>query len=344
MKNLIFDLCNSYAVSGDESTILEKIKSIISPYVDDLKIDQNNNLIATMGDKNSNRNIMLDAHVDQIGLIIKYIDDNGFLFFESCGGIDPKALLGSTVKILAKEEITGFIGIVPPHLLKSKNSTKLPEFNEIFIDTGLEVSKLKELVSVGDRAVFAHKPQALIGSKITAPALDNRAGVAAIIDSVKTIKNLDLNCKVTLVFSATEETSGAGSKTASFYTNPDEAIIVDVTFATSEGVTEDQASPLGSGPRIGVSPLISSEMEHTLTRLAQEKNIPYTFEVMGGRTGTNTDHISLTRCGVKSALLSIPLRYMHTPVEVIDINDVGATSQLISEYVKYFSNLSVTEV
>lgn len=338
MKDLIFELCETYGVSGDETSVINVAKKHLEKYAT-VELDGNNNLIATFGNKSSNRHIMLDAHIDAIGLIVKYIDDKGFIFYDTCGGIDAKALSGSVVKILGKEEILGVIGITPPHLMKGKDVKTLPAANELFIDTGIEAERLKQLVSIGDRVAFANSPKQLIGSKITSPALDDRVGVAALIECVRLLSNEKLNCKVSIALTSTEETTGSGAITAAYNLDPDEAIVVDVSFAESEGVPKSKSVPLGSGTMIGVAPILSQKMKSSLQQLAEENNVPYTLEAMGGRTGTNTDGINVSRGGVQSAMLSIPLKYMHTPVEIVDIKDVEATAHLLALYVNKCSEV-----
>lgn len=338
MKELLFSLCKAQGVSGDENEAINCARKHLSG-CRDMRVDSNNNLIVTLGDLKAKRHLLLDAHIDKIGLIVRYIDKDGFIFYEMCGGIDPKVLLGSTVKILGKREILGVIGITPPHLLKCAEK-KLPAANEIFIDTGLDPEFVKENVETGDRIVFAGNPKSLLGNVVTSPGLDNRSGVAAIIECVNLLRNVKLNCRLSIVFSANEETTGAGAVTSSYSLKPDEAIAVDVSFAVANGVPESKASPLGSGAIIGVSPVLSSSITKRMTRLAVDNNIRYTFEVMGAATGTNADKISLSRSGVKSGLLSIPLKYMHTPVEVVDLEDVRSVAKLLALYVKQYSEVS----
>lgn len=337
MKDLIFELCKARGVSGDESEVLKVAAKYLKEYAD-VEIDRtNNNLIATFGNKTADKHIMLDAHIDGIGLIVKYIDDNGFIFYDTCGGMDAKALSGSVVEILGKEKILGVIGITPPHLMKGKDTKTLPAPNELFVDTGMTGEEVKSIVSIGDRIAFAAQPHELVGNRITSPTLDNRVSVATLIETASLLKDKELNCKVSIALTSNEEINSSGAITAAYNVNPDQAIILDVSFATSDGVSETESVPFGSGAMIGISPSISNEMRDSLEDLAKKNKIPYVIEAMGSKTGTNTDDINVSRGGVKTGLISIPLKYMHTPVEVVDIDDTYATAKLISLYIEKYS-------
>lgn len=331
MIDLIKKLSCANGTSGDESQAIKVSVDEISKYADTY-VDKNGNVIAQMGNKNSDLHIMLDAHIDQVGFIVTDIDKNGFIKFSACGGIDNRILPAMRVKILGKSIITGVIGSIPPHLTKSEDK-QVFEISELFIDTGMDKKSLTKVISLGDRIVFAQEPEALLNDRIAGPALDDRAGVACLIECAKTLSKYDLRCKLSIVFSVQEEIGLLGARTAAYGLNPSEAILVDVSFAHQPMVQRDNCAHLSKGPMIGIAPILSKSISKEFISIAESKNIPYQLEVMSSSTGTNADAVTVTRCGIPCGLLSIPLRYMHSPTEVIDQSDVRNTAVLISEYI-----------
>ena len=173
-----------------------------------------------------------------------------------------------------------------------------------------------------------------MNNRITVPALDDRCGIAALIRCAELIGKKELSYKVVILLSVQEETYGTGAKTGAYRINADEAIAVDVSFASQPDVSGQYAGvELAKGPMICISPILSKAMSDKLISVAKEKNIPFQYEPISGTTGTNADHISVTKSGVASAVVSIPQRYMHTPIEVIDISDVENTAALLAEYI-----------
>lgn len=332
LQQLVFRLCNAPGTPGDENLAAEVAKKELSKY-SDVSIDAMGNVIAKLGNSSAKLQLMLDAHMDQIGLIVTGISDHGFLKIARCGGVDRRILPGSHVIVYGKEILHGIVCCLPPHLVEG-GAEKIVEIDKMAIDVGLNVEKAKELISLGDRILITGEPRALIGSRVTAAGLDNRAGVAALIRCVELLKNVKINCGLTILLSSREETGEQGAKTGAYTVNPTEAIMVDVSFAEQPQVPENKSGKLSDGPMIGIAPSLNTAMTQKLIALAKEHEIPYQLEVMGGETGTNADKVGTTRDGVRTALLSIPLRYMHTPVEVIDLNDVERTAKLLAEYVK----------
>ena len=164
--------------------------------------------------------------------------------------------------------------------------------------------------------------------------MDDRAGCAALIRCAQLLHGENLSCGLTVLLSSREEVGGQGAQTGTFSLEPTEAIVVDVSFAAQPGVDPAKCGKLGGGPMIGMAPILNRPMVHRLKELAKKNEIPFTMEIMGGETGTNADGIAVSRAGVHTAMVSIPLRYMHTPVEVIDVQDVEYTARLLAEYVK----------
>lgn len=334
MKEFFLRLLDTNGASGNEENASKLAACEISKYAD-VTVDKFNNVIATFGNKDANKHILLDAHIDQIGMIVTHIDEKGFIKFASCGGIDPRILPGMSVKILGKENVTGIVSNIPPHL-SSLGSDKFLPINELSIDTGMEKEDLEEVISIGDRIKFNFSPIELLNNRISSQGIDNRAGVAAIVHCAEILFGVGalLPYKVTAVFSSQEETSGLGARTKSFEISPDEALVVDVSFARQPQFSENSQAKLSKGPMIGIAPILSRKISNKLIKISKESEIPYQLEVMGGRTGTNADSIAVSKAGVKTGLISIPIRYMHTQNEVVDIEDVKMTGKLMAYYIK----------
>lgn len=289
--------------------------------------NRNGNLIGMLSGE-TNKTVLLDAHIDEIGMMVTNVDDNGFVKVEGAGGIDCRILKGLMVTIHSKRMVNGIFCSLPPHLGKKTVSN----FDSLMIDTGLG-NKAKDIISVGDKVTFSQSAAGLSGNMFTCKSLDNRAGVAALIKCAELLSEKALPCNVVFLLSTGEETGGWGVLTSAFEIEPNTAISVDVSFAKSHVCTENTLADLSKGPMIGISPVLSKEISDTLSFVAEENNIPVQFEVMGGRTGTNADKISTTKGGIKTGLVSIPLRYMHTPVEIIDLKDVENTARLLANFI-----------
>ncbi len=332
LEKTIFTLANAAGISGDETSAAEIALLYLKEYTDDCYI-KSGNVIGHFGKRtDTKKHILIDAHIDQIGFVVTNITDDGFLKISNVGGIDRRLLLAQQVTVIGMQKITGVICSIPPHL--SDNEEDVPEFTDICIDIGMSKEDAQKVVSLGDSVLFSQKCAKLLGDKITGAALDDRCGVAAILYTLDMLKGADLNCTYSVLFSTQEEVGERGAKIAVFDINPDAAIAVDVSFALTSDDSELKCGIMGKGCMIGISPSLDKELSKTMIDIAKTKNIPYQLEVMSGQTGTNADRFSVNNSGVKSVTLSIPLRYMHTPVEVISLSDVESTSKLIAEYIK----------
>lgn len=329
-KEMLKKLCTEKGISGREEEMFETVKELVSEYADEVKILPTGTIIAVMGQENAQRHIMLDAHIDRIGLVVTFIDDNGFVKAEPVGGVDLRALAGTVVTVQGKEDITGVICTLPPHLVKKEEGMTR---DMIWIDTGLPAEKVKELVSLGDRAVVRSSFRELLGNKAAVSALDNRAGCAAIIKAAELMHGRLENTKISLVFSSQEETNESGAKTAAFLLSPDEAIVVDVGFGKQDGVPNDKSGKVGGGCIFSIAPVLSRKMTEELIETADKLGAEYDFEVDGGTTGTNADGIAVTRGGIPCAVISVPEKNMHTQTEVVSIDDIDITAKIIAQYI-----------
>ena len=280
---------------------------------------------------NSEYNIMLDAHIDEIGFMVTSVDENGFVTVTDSGGIDSRLLPAMEVIIHGKRKVYGVFCSTPPHLSKKDDAPR--KLSEMHIDTGLG-AEAAEIISVGDRVTYSTVPAALLNGCMTGKSFDNRAGVASLIRAAELLhEHGSLPCGVTILLSVEEELGCLGAGSAAYAIRPDEAVAVDVSYAKSPGTPPNKTGILGSGPMIGVSPTLCGEITERLKATAKENGIQYQIEAMGGKTSTNADVISISGSGIKTGLVSIPLRYMHTPVEVITESDVENTARLLYEYI-----------
>jgi len=271
-------------------------------------------------------NIMLEAHIDEIGFVVTKTDEKGFVKVNSYGGCDVRVLPSSDITIYGEKSVRGVVASTPPHLSKDSD-TKAREISELIIDVGDNY----KYISLGDFATLTHNFSLLKNNCVSSPALDNRAGVAVILRCAQLLK--DSGKKFSIALSTGEEVNGNGAATAAFSLNPDVAVAVDVSFAKAPSIPDDKCSNLGNGPMIGVSPVLDFSISEKFIDIAKNNNIPYSKEIMGSSTGTDADHISNALGGIKTALVSVPLRNMHTGVEIVSLDDIEACARLISEFV-----------
>ncbi len=327
-KELLCELTSTVGVSGAEENLAEVLRRLLGD-IGEVTVDSMQNVSCTFGE---GYHILLDAHIDEIGLIVKDITDDGFVKFDKCGGVDNRMLYAAEVSIWGKQEVKGIISTLPPHLKKDSDN-KAPEFDKVAIDIGMTKEEAAQLISLGDRIAFRRNFTPLLGTQLSASVLDDRCGVAAIILALKQLK--DAPCKVTALFSSQEEVGGRGAAVAPYGKNVDEAIAIDVSFAYTPLSKKSECGEIGKGPMIGFSPVLDRRMSEQLVRVAEKNAIAYQREIMGGgSTGTNADDISVSQSGIRTALVSIPEKYMHSPIEVVDMQDVEQTANLLAAYIK----------
>lgn len=325
---LLKKLTSAVGVSGMENNVSTLLAEILRQY-GEVTVDDMNNVLCTFG---NGKHFLLDAHLDEIGFIVKSITDDGFIKVDKCGGIDERMLLASEVSVWGKKEVRGVISNLPPHLQKS-GEKKPPKIDEIAIDVGMTKAEAEKIISLGDRVTFKRNFNQLVGTQVCSNVLDDRSGVASILLAVEKLKNVD--AKITVCFSSQEEVGTRGAKTVAYGKEVDEAIVVDVSFGYTPMCKKSECGEIGKGVMIGVAPILDNAMSHKMQEIAKAKNIPHQIEVMGGgHTGTNADVITINQCGIKTSLLSIPEKYMHSPIEIVDTKDVEATVDLICEYIK----------
>ena len=323
-------LTEEIGVSGDEFSASEKAAELLSRYARDVSVDDFGNVTGFVkcGIPNA-KTLLLDAHIDRVGLIVTYIDDQGFLNVGACGSPDIKTYLAQSVTVHGKRDVSGVVSTLPPHVSKDN---KAPEIGNISIDIGMTKAQAEEVVSLGDRVTVNSRFRELCGGIVSAPAIDDRSGVCAILEALDLLKGKPLKYDLAVCFSAQEETGERGAKQAAFRIQPDEALVVDVSFGRTPDSSAKETAKLGSGVMIGFSACLDKTMSNSLWELAVREEIPCTREIMPTSTGTNADAVAVAGKGVKCCTLSFPIRYMHTSVETVDPNDISATAKLIAAY------------
>lgn len=329
-KELCFVLAGKNGTSGDETEACQAAKEILSEYMT-VKSDMLGNVIGICG--NGKINILLDAHIDRVGLVVRGIDDGGFLLVDKVGGEDVRIMTGAKVTVFGKETMTGVVCSTPPHLLTKAQKEAGVDISKMAIDIGCSKEEAEQLVEIGDRAIIHGEQLEMLGDRIASPAFDDRCGVASIIKAVEAVHDKIKNVRLIVQFTSQEEVGGSGAAVGAYNSDADYAIAVDVGFGDCPSCKKSDTIDLGKGPSIGISPVLDRILSKQIKDIAKKNSIPFQHDVMSGATGTNADKINIARGGVKTALLSIPLRNMHTPVEVIDICDVDNTARLIAEFI-----------
>jgi endoglucanase len=339
-KVLLELLCNGNGVSGYEHNLQDGIISAFNKYADDIKTDKLGNVIALKKGSadTDNVKIMLAAHMDEIGLMVKDIEENGFIRFTNIGGIDPRTILGQEVIVHGKEDLFGVIGSKPPHLQEPSEHDKAIKMEDMIIDIGYSKERVDELVSIGDVITIRRSLTNLQGSRVASKALDDRAGIAVIYETIKELNKMKHEADVYFVSTIQEEVGMAGAIVSTFGINPDIGIAVDVGFGATPELSKADSIELGKGPGITLGGNIHPGLRKKLTEVAGEYNIPFQMEITPGLTGTDARAMIITREGVPSLVLSIPLRYMHTSVEVVDMVDIKHSAKLLAFFIASISN------
>ncbi len=325
-------LCMAAGVAG-QPDIVRVAQEKLSALTDDCYTDTMGNLLAVRRCDNPDApTILLEAHLDEIGFMVTHIDDGGFIHVAPAGGPDQRVLAGTEVVVYGERPCAGVFCSVPPHLAKEEGT--IPDIAERGIDIGMTAEEARRCVPLGSRVGFAPIFKQLNEFVYSGKAMDDRAGMAAILHALRLTSEERLPCHVAVAFCVQEELGIRGAAPAVRALAPTMAIATDVSFAMTPDSQAHQCGVLGKGPMIGISPILSQSMTKTLFALAKVENIPYQNEVMAGCTGTDADAITITGTGVPTALLSIPQRYMHTPIETVDVRDVAAVGALMAAFVR----------
>ncbi len=328
LQTLLFSLSSAVGI-GAQTEVADLAARALAPYA---QVERGTGLtvVGRMAGE-APYTILLDAHLDEVGMIVTDVDDAGFLRVAAAGGLDLRTLPARQVTVWGKKPVPAVFCSTPPHLAKGEQT--FDDIGALAVDTGLG-DNAKTLISPGDFVTFRQKPAALTGGRVTGKAFDDRAAVACLIETARRLheSGRPLPCEVVFLLSDQEELGLRGARTAAFRLEPDEAVAVDVSFGDGPDVPAHACGKLGGGAMLGISPTLSPAVTDGLRRVAERDNIPWQPEAMGGATSTNADAIALSRAGVPCSLLSIPLRNMHTPVEVVDLADLESVCRLLTAY------------
>lgn len=332
-------LVNAYGVSGDEFKVAQIAAEILAPYVDRVEIDKLGNVVGykACGKPNAKK-LMLDAHLDQIGFFVTDITKEGFLRFMGMG-VDPRMLLGSELMVLPKnsEPIYGVVSSTPPHLQKPGDTEKSVPIDKMLLDVGMPYEMTAEKIQVGDYIAFANDAIDLLNGCICGKSMDDRACFMTTIHALDLLKDNDFGCDLIIVGSTKEEVGGHGAMSRAYIDRPDYAIAIDVGHAkTADSTVMDRTHDFGKGPIIGIGANSIARFAHRVIEIARAKEIPYQIEAIPGASGTNAWSIQVVEDGVCTLVISLPLRYMHSPVEMLTMNDVYNVGKLLCEFIKSF--------
>jgi putative aminopeptidase FrvX len=288
------------------------------------------------GAANPPQRLLVMGHIDEIGLIVTHIDDEGFLWFRTVGGWDAQILVGQRILLdTLAGPVSGVVGKKPVHLLREEERKRVAEVRDLHIDIGArDGAQAGKLVRIGDVAVIDAEPVELPNGRLASRALDNRLGSFVALEAARLVAEAGgAQWELYAAAAAQEEITFGGSRTSAFALEPDAAIVVDVTHATDapgSDVKEGGKHELGSGPVISRGSTLNHGLFELLCQTAEEEKIPYTIEASARSTGTDADAVHVSRGGVATGLVSIPLRYMHSPVELVELEDAHASARLIA--------------
>jgi endoglucanase len=326
-KETLFALSEAAGAAGFENGAVTLAAELLKPAASEVKIDRLGNVLAWLRSKKAGEKpvILLDAHLDEVGIIVTG-QDKGFCTFHTLGSIDPRVLPACEFTLLTDPVTPAVVACLPPHLVKAEEGGKARKIEDLYLDTG-GVS-----VPVGTPGVFARKPFAM-GSLVSGKAFDNRAGFCAILRALELIDRDSLGVDLVVCGSVQEEVGGRGALVAAYGIMPDIAVVVDVTYGLAPDMPAIDSRKLGGGVCINKGPDTNRPLTEKLIEIARAKEIPHQIEITSGMSRTNATGVQIVREGVCTAVLSIPLRYMHTPAETLNLEDIQSCAALIGEWV-----------
>ncbi len=336
-SDLLRRLVEASGISGNETAAARVAMKEFEPFADRVELHRNGSVVAVRRATAKPRGkpvprLLLDAHLDEIGLIVTKIEDNGCLRIASVGGYDVRVLPSQEVVVHGRRALPGVIGSKPPHLVTAEDRSRVEPLDELFVDVGRALPAVRRLIKIGDFITAAPSFATMRNSAYACKAMDDRTGVLALLLVLEGLQGRDLEWDVYCVAASQEEFSGLGATTCAFRIAPTAAVAIDVTQGQAPGLSEDETFPMGKGPCIALGPNIHDEMYSRLCAAAKAEEIPYQIEAVPGVTGTDAGPIQVCQAGIPTGLLSIPLRYMHTTVETVFMQDVERTARLLVRF------------
>lgn len=335
LKEHLKILSEAHAPSGHEAPMRMILRDLWGAWVDDFEQDKLGSLIAVKRatDNTSDgktRRIMIAAHMDEIGLMVRDIVD-GFIYVHRISGVDNRVMLAQPVMIHGREPVRGIVAAIAPHL--SNDRASYPGFDELVIDTGLPADEVNRLVRIGDLITPDAKVVELMGNKVAGKAMDDRASLAAISVCLDELSRLRHSWDVYMAATVQEETGLYGAATAAYQIEPDIAVAIDVGFGKQPGVDSDASFEVGQGPSLGMGPNFHRKLNEKLRETAKYHDIKLHDELLSGRSGTDAWAIQIAHEGVPTALFSLPIRNMHSPVETVSLKDIERVGRLLALFI-----------
>lgn len=338
VQKLLKQLIAMPGLSGHEAPVRKAIQEAWAPLADEITVSRLGSLHAlrrgnTQGFTSGARpSVLLSAHMDAIGMMVTGIVD-GFLRFTSIGGLDPRVLPGQLVTVHGRSDLPGIIVQPPAQLLPAGSSEGAAPLTHLLIDTGLLPAEVGRKVQVGDVVSYAQAPIEMSGDLLVGHSVDNRASVAVVTHCLNLLQGRTHVWDVLAVASTQEEVTLGGAMTSAFGLNPTLSVVIDVTFASSPGSPAHKTFPLAKGPTLGWGPNVHPALFKAFKELAEKQEIPYSLEVMPRHSGTDAYAIQVVAAGIPTMVIGIPLRYMHTPVEMVAMKDILRAGRLLAEFI-----------
>ncbi|MFN2194690.1 MAG: M20/M25/M40 family metallo-hydrolase [Anaerolineales bacterium] len=338
LTDLLTQLISASGLSGYEGPIREIIQQTWQPLTTELKVSRIGSLhgLKTGTGPEPRPSILLSAHMDAIGLMVSAVNA-GFLHLVAIGGIDHRVLPGQLVTVHGRKDLPGVIVQPPARLLPEEANSGPVDLEYLLVDTGLSPREVERQVRPGDLVSFAQEPLELGEDVISGHSLDNRASVAAVTECLRLLQERNHSWDVWVVASVQEEETLGGALTSAFEIRPSLAVAIDVTFGKSPGANDYKTFPMGKGPTLGLGPNIHPRLHRQFKELADQLEIPYAVEVMPHHSGTDAYALQIAAEGIPTMVVSIPLRYMHTPVEMIMLKDIQRAGRLLAEFITHLT-------
>lgn len=341
-RDFLKTILTTPSTTGFEEPVQKIVREYAQPFADEIRTDVHGNVIAARNPDAPVR-VMLAGHCDQIGLIVNYIDEQGFIYVLTVGGWDIQNLVGIRVKIWTTAgPVDGIIGKKAIHLMDEDERKKTPKIKDLWVDIGAkDKEEAASVVSIGDPITVELEYRELRNNLIAAPATDDKAGLWVAMEALRRIDAKKLKVGVFAVSTVQEEVGLRGSKTSSYGIDPHIGIATDVTHAADTPTVDKKTCGdvvLGGGPALTRGPNMSTKLVNDLVFVAKSNDIPVQMIAEGRITGTDAGSIQVNRSGVATALISIPNRYMHTPVEVISLHDIDYAADLMARYCELIDN------
>ncbi|MEO6859105.1 MAG: M20/M25/M40 family metallo-hydrolase [Solirubrobacteraceae bacterium] len=340
VPEMLRNLLTAPGPSGHEGRAARAWREGCSPWAAEVRGDNVGSSMARVPGTGDGPTLAVIGHIDEIGVHVSHIDDDGYLRFGEVGGWDPVVLVGQRVRIATRSgDVPGVIGRKPIHLLRGPDREKAPQIKDLHIDIGAEDGDdARTMVRIGDVGVIDAEPLEIVHDRLIARALDNRIGCFVAAEAARLVAEAGgAPGEVVALAVVQEETTFAGSRTSAFSLAPDLAIVVDVTFATDQpGVDLGPITkhPLGSGPVVARGTALHPAVTDLLYDTAEQEGFEFTVESLGRSTGTDADAVNISRGGIPTGLVSVPIRYMHSPVELVSLGDIAAAAKLIAAFAR----------